>query len=199
MRIPIPSSLFLLLANTAMCQINKGQFLLGGNASFESIKTEGDGFYVTSYKTTNLFLSPNIGYFIISKLAGGLRLNVSIYNQGTPVNYSQTDISLSPFLRYYLLSRKQRFNILADVGYIHSKNKKRFQGYAPIENGNGYNLSAGPSIFLNQHVALEFLLGYKQTKLKNEGNNKTARFNTSLGLQIHLGKIKSKGKSNNNH
>src|SRR5215475_2524687 len=158
MRSFILSSLSLILVNTAMSQINKGQFLVGGNSSFESVSNDGDDFYVVTYKTTTFSVSPNIGYFVISKLAGGLRLNFNIYNQITPVDYNQTDISLSPFLRYYLLSRKQKFNILIDVGYIHSKTKKKFQAVIPIEKHSGYNLSAGPSIFLNQHVALEFLV-----------------------------------------
>ena len=59
---------------------------------------------------------------------------------------------------------------------------------------NGYNISVGPSIFLNKHVALEFLLGYKQTKVKDISDNKTSTFNTALGLQVHLGKIKTKAK-----
>ena len=194
MRILILLSLFLALTNKAMPQIGKGQFLVGGNTSFESVKIDGDGVYVTSYKTTTLFVSPNIGYFIIPKLAGGLRLNVSVYKQNTAV-YSQTNISLSPFLRYYLLAQKQKFNVLVDASYINVKSKTRIQGNptAIVERTTGYNILVGPSIFLNEHVALEFLLGYKQTQLKDHGENKNSTFNTVLGLQIHLGKIKTKG------
>src|ERR1041385_966599 len=170
MRILILLSLFLTLTNKAMSQISKGQFLVGGNISFESAKIDGDGVYVTSYKTTTLFVSPNIGYFIIPKLAGGLRLNVSVYKQNTAV-YSQTNISLSPFLRYYLLAQKQKFKVLVDASYINVKSKTRIQGNptAIVETATGYNILAGPSIFLNEHIALEFLLGYKQTQLKDHG------------------------------
>ena len=193
MKIFILLSLSLILTNTAMSQINKGQFLVGGNTSFESLKN--DGVNVVSYKTTTFFVSPNIGYFIIPKFVGGLRLNFSVYKQKTPVSYTQTNISLSPFLRYYLLSQKQKFNVLVDASYINFKSKSRIQNSpTPIERTNGYNISVGPSIFLNEHVALEFLLGYKQTKVKNIDDNKTTTFNTGLGLQIHLGKIRTKAK-----
>ena len=94
-----------------------------------------------------------------------------------------------------MLSQKQRFNILVDASYINSKSKSRIQNSAtPVEKTNGYNVSVGPSVFLNEHVALEFLFGYKQTKVKDIGDNKNTMFNTALGLQIHLGKIKTKAK-----
>src|SRR5258706_4638723 len=118
-------SISFILINTAMSQINKGQFLVGGSTSFESIKNDGTN--VVNYKTTTFFVSPNIGYFIIPKFVGGLRLNFSVYKQTTPVSYNQTNISLSPFLRYYLLSQKQKFNVLVDASYINVKSKSRFQ------------------------------------------------------------------------
>lgn len=195
MRILLLLSLSLILTNTATSQINKGHFLVGGNINFESVKIDGDGVYITSYKTTTFFVSPNIGYFIIPKLAGGLRLNIGVYKQSSAV-YSQTNISLSPFLRYYLLSQKQKFNILVDASYINMKSKTRIQGNPTpvIERTTGYNITVGPSLFLNQHVALEFLLSYKQTQLKDISDNKNSAVNAVLGLQIHLGKIKTKGK-----
>ena len=80
--------------------------------------------------------------------------------------------------------------------YINSKSKSRIQNSPmPIEKASGYNISLGPSVFLNEHVALEFLLGYKQVKVKSIGDNKNTTFNTGLGLQIHLGKIRTKAKT----
>jgi hypothetical protein len=193
MKIFLLLSASLILANTTMAQLNKGQFLAGGNISFESLKTEGEN--VVSHKTTTFYVSPNIGYFILPKFVGGLRLNFNTYKQKYPVSYTQRNISLSPFLRYYLLSRTQKFNVLADASYINSKSKSRIQnGLAPVERTRGYTISLGPAIFLNEHVALEFLVGYKHTKVKDIGDNKTTRVTTGLGLQIHLGKIRTKAK-----
>ena len=188
--------LLLILANAAISQINKGQLLVGGNISFESINNDGDGISVANYHTTNFFLSPNFGYFIIPKFAGGMRLNLSIYDQKIPVSLIESNISISPFLRYYLLPRKQKFNVLVDVSYIHLKFKSEVQNSQSYpEKTNGYDISVGPSIFLNEHVAVEFLIGYKQTSVKDAGANTETTFNTGLGLQIHLGKIKTKGKA----
>ena len=176
-----------------MSQINKGQFLVGGNMSFESIKNTSE--YGPSRKTANYYVLPDFGWFIVSKFVGGLRLNITIYTEKEPVRFYQSNFSLSPFLRYYLLSKKQKVNILVDASYINSKTKNRVQTYAlGTQRTNGYNVSAGPSIFLNEHVALEFLLRYTQTKVKLAGDNKNSTFNTSLGLQVHLGKLKTKGK-----
>jgi len=175
-----------------MSQINKGQFLVGGNISFESVRYDERN--VVVYKDRTFLVSPNIGYFFIPKFAGGLRLNCFFYKQTTSV-FTETDISLSPFLRYYLLSQKQEFNVLVDASYIHSRSKTRFiNNPTPvIGRTNGYNISVGPSIFLNEHVALEFLVGYKQTKDKDL-DNRTITVTTALGLQVHLGKIKTKSK-----
>lgn len=180
----------LFLTITALAQLNKGQFLAGGNFRFESIKTEG---YITAnYKTSNVFLSPNIGYFILPKLAGGLRTDFSSYKQRSPNNIKSTAISFSPFLRYYFLKTGQKVNLYSDVGYIFSRSKFKNPAFTDyIQKGNGYYLSGGPVVFLNKHIALEFILGYRHTKIKDAGDNATNTISSGLGLQIHLGGLVS--------
>jgi hypothetical protein len=51
-------SLLLSFTAPAFTQINKGQFLAGGNINFESIKSESS--VNASYDLTNFFISPNI-------------------------------------------------------------------------------------------------------------------------------------------
>ena len=187
-------ALCLILSSAAISQINKGQFLAGGSFSFES--EENAGANVVNYKTSTFLVSPAIGYFIIPKLAGGLRLNFAVYKQNYPASSKQVYASLSPFVRYYLLSQKQKFNVLVDAAYINFKSKSRFSNSSTtyFERRNGYTISIGPSFFLNEYVALEFLVSYKQTKVKDTDDYKTNKFNTGLGLQIHIGKLKTKGK-----
>jgi hypothetical protein len=65
------SILFLtILVNTHPCfsQVSKGTILLGGNVRFESYKGETQ-MGVSKVKT--LDIAPNIGYFIINRLAIG--------------------------------------------------------------------------------------------------------------------------------
>lgn len=72
-------SLFLIITITANSQINKGQFLVGGSISFTATKTASAPSPSDYYKTTNLFITPNIGYFIVDKLAAGARLDLSSF------------------------------------------------------------------------------------------------------------------------
>lgn len=66
--------LSLLISTFASAQIQKGQFLIGGNITFESIKSEYSS--MPANKSTNIFIAPDAGYFIINKLAAGLRLDI---------------------------------------------------------------------------------------------------------------------------
>jgi len=184
--------LFVSIATSGIAQINKGQFLIGGSVSFESIKNEGSN--VVNYKTTDVFISPNIGYFIINNLAAGLRFDFRSYKEKVPNDFTQTYTSISPFLRYYFLQPTKKLNVFIDVSYINYTSKfKSSSGASYTEKTNGYIISAGPSIFLTPQVAIEFTIGYKRTTEKDHPINSTI-INSGIGLQIHFGKAKSESK-----
>ncbi len=187
-------TLLLAITITSFTQIKKGQFLTGGNISFESTKSESS--INATNESNNFFLSPNIGYFFIDKMATGLRIDFRSYNFKTEnLQTHQINTSLSPYLRYYLLPIPKKVNVFIDVSYIHSKSKWSSDsnpGY--FEKAKGYYLSGGPSIFLTNQIALEFTLGYKHSKSDNFGETRENRFNTGFGLQIHFEKIKNKTK-----
>ena len=184
--------LFFCTASAAMAQITRGHFLVGGNISFESIENRSTDINYINYKTTNLFISPNAGYFFINKLAGGIRVDLKIFKQKAPYyGLSQTNFSFSPFLRYYFLSAKNKLNVFADASYIHSSSRyKSPGGPSSTEKTNGYYVSAGPSVFLTSHVSLDFFIGYRHTITKDFYHTQSNIFNSGLGLQVHLGKIK---------
>ena len=180
--------LFLTITTTSFSQIKKGQFLIGGNISFESAKNENA--INSTYTSNNFFISPAIGYFIAYQLAGGLRIDLSLYNSKSDnVDTHYTATTISPFLRYYLLPVPGKVNVFIDVSYLHTKTKSSL-GYS--EKAKGYYLSAGPSVFLTKQIALEFTLGYKHTDSDNFGHTKVDIFNSGFGLQIHLGKLQKK-------
>ena len=181
-------SLFLAVSSISFTQINKGQFFIGGKISFESFKEENSRY--DTYHLTNFYISPGAGYFIIDKLAAGLRFDFDTYNSKSDNNETHLNsTTISPFIRYYFLPSTNKVNALIDVSYIHNRTKlssSDYEGYT--QKSNGFNISAGPSIFLTDKIALEFIFGFKHTKSDNYGNTETNTFNSGFGLQFHLGK-----------
>ena len=169
---------FLLVSSNAIfAQINQGQFLVGGNAGFNAYK-RGDA------KVTSFHVSPNVGYFFIDKLAGGLRLNLSS-DKAKGAEDAYTAFGIAPFARYYFLDAAQKVNVFADASYGFDK-----EGGDDKESGNQYTISAGPAIFLSPNTALEFALYYNSKGgdlYENIAGDRENNFGLSIGFQIHLG------------
>ena len=178
----------------AFTQLSKGQLLLGGSLRFESVKESY--FPGGTYKGTNIFLSPAVGVFVLHKLAGGVRVDFSSYKSiSSNVETKQTTMVLSPFVRYYFLPVASKINAFLDAGYLLSKTKwSSFSNSAYTDKSKGFQVLAGPSIFLTEQIALEFTIGYRYTTSDNWGPgqdaNKSSTLSSGLGLQIHLGKKK---------
>src|SRR5688500_15416979 len=100
-------SLSLLFTSFGFSQIKKKQFLAGGTISFESIKNDNSGANVN--ESNNFYVSPNVGYFVFDKLAGGLRLDFAFYNsRSLNVETLFNSTTVSPFIRYYFLSKANK-------------------------------------------------------------------------------------------
>lgn len=185
--------LSLLATTSAFAQISKGNVLAGGGATFTSSHHEIDNYALTNRPATatesSLAVSLNGGYFLVDKLAVGLRLGVDRLTEDISIysySYENTTSQLGPFVRYYFLHKDKTVNLFADASYS-SKYAGIFKkDVSPLR---GYTLLAGPAFFLNRAVALEFTLGYSHSKYKNseDGNN---TFLSGVGLQVHLGKGK---------
>jgi hypothetical protein len=173
---------FLLVASSSMyAQINKGQWLVGGNATFQSTKY-GDG---DAGKNTYFEISPNAGYFFADKLAAGLRASFWS-DKDKSDDDALSSFSIAPFVRYYFLDPAQKVNVFADAsfgfGSVGRDDKSSF---------NEFGIMAGPAIFLTPNTALEFALFYKSAggdayKIGAEDERQN-RFGLSVGFQIHLG------------
>lgn len=189
--------LFSLIAFTfdpALCQIQKGNFLIGGNITYQSI--DNNRSYSGNYSSDQFSVSPGVGYFLIDRLAAGFRFDLEfIKSKSENVNTKYTSTSISPFVRYYFLPVSNKINFLVDAAYIHFYEKNRFGGVMQpyYERSNGYSISAGPAFFLSDQVALEFTVGWKHISKDDFDKTNTNMINTGFGLQIHL--HKSKGRS----
>ena len=182
---------FITLTFQSFGQLTKNNWLVGGAGSFFS----KNGTYTTqsiSYnsKYTDLTISPNIGYFIIDKFSAGLKPSFSWTKSKTfPPGGGSTDIKrflVGPFARYYFISIEKQFNILAE-GTVQFGTYSAGADKGAISN---YSFMAGPVIFFNTSVGLEFLLGYSSSieDINDRYKNSISGFQIGIGFQIHLEK-----------
>lgn len=173
-------------------QITKGNWMVGGNASFLFTNSNTGS---TNSKANNIDIAPDIGYFFIDKLAGGMRLS---YNRhytkfGSPNNNFQKFItySIGPFVRYYFLPIDQRYNIVVEGSYQYGDDKTVINAYATNTVSNKFIFSGGPVIYFNTSVGIEFLLNYTNSDNNYVEKTKSNSFGVEIGLQIHLEKDKN--------
>lgn len=177
--------LLILITFSANAQITKGNWLVGGNASFsyDSHKTTND-LGNTRYSSFNLELSPNVGYFFVDKLAGDARIsyNQNFSEESTSSSDSST-LSVDPFVRFYFLPTEQNFNIFGESSYkFYLKNE-----YSDIKT---FSVKAGATYFVNHSVGYELALQYLNSNFDNSFNS-SGTINTimlSFGVQIYLEK-----------
>jgi len=81
--------------------------------------------------------------------------------------------------------------VFADAAYGYSKTDYSEQPYFEDYSSSTYTIMAGPCIFLNPAVSLEFTVGYKSYNDRYNSTNGNTIF-TQLGFQIHLDTNKPK-------
>ena len=168
------------IALTANCQITKGNWMLGGNASFSSLKSSSTA--AAQFKQTDIQIIPTVGYFFIDKFTAGLRPSLT-YGSNTIAN-SNTIIGIGPFARYYFLSPDNILNLFTEGSYSYGS----ISGKGQIASkSNTYSVSGGPVVYFNSSVGLEFTLAYSTTKVVGfTGTNNEVRF--GIGFQFYLEK-----------
>ena len=176
---------------TAQSQLTKGIWLAGGTGKFYSYtSTYSSAAYSNEASYTQIDLSPDIGYFVVDKLAFGLRPTFSsIKGKVTTPGGGSTNVQrywLGPFGRYYFLNADNQTNIVADVSYQYGL----FNAGGQKGDLRTFSALAGPVVFFNSSIGLEFLLGYSYSKEDVEKSNKEIRkgFQIAVGFQIHLEK-----------
>ena len=171
----------LLFTITTKAQLTKGNWMVGGSGSYNKYdgkdKITGDSGNGYSIITLN----PNVGYFIIDKLALGTKLN--FYSQINEDNAnSSSKIGIGPFVRYYFLEKENRVNIFAQTSLDYNEFRRT---YSNKTSDLTYSLKAGPVVYFNSSVALEMGLEYSRT---NSFDSIITSLQASIGFQIHLKK-----------
>lgn len=183
----IASSFFV----TANGQITKGNWLVGGAGSFYSYNNAyTSAAYSNEAEYTRIDIGANVGYFVADKIAFGLRPTFSSFaGRVTSTGGLSTNVQryfLGPFSRYYFLNTDKQTNILADVSY----QLGLFNAGGQKGNLSSFSAMAGPVVYFNSSVGMEFLLGYKYSKDDIEDASVEIRkgFQVTVGFQIHLEK-----------
>src|SRR5215475_15706489 len=110
MRYTLFAFLFVISGLKSSAQIQKHQWLVGGNANWT---TSFNSRY--SGSSTVISIMPDAGYFFYNKLAGGLKLIYSIDNPSGGNSYVQYGVS--PFVRYYILPSSKLVNVFGQIEY----------------------------------------------------------------------------------
>jgi hypothetical protein len=160
----------LLFAFASIAQIKKGNWMMGGSASFSSSKSTQSGIDIP--EKIRFSLSPNIGYFVIDKLAVG-----SSAQLGTETG-TETGFGLGPFVRYYFLEKEKPINFFSEASYSFFRYVHNTAKYDSL------NIKAGAVYFLNNSVGLEVALNYLNQK--NNLDYKNNSIYLGVGFQIHL-------------
>lgn len=176
----------LLISLSTNAQITKGNWMMGGSGSFNYSKTEpkttstsGTTLVYSTNGTYTTLLEPNIGYFIKDKFSIGMKINfLNAFVENQPFSLNESNISISPNIRYYFLAVDKNYNLFVEPSYYYYMNKS-------LGNANGYGLKSGFVVFLNSSVGIEPTLNY----LHNESDKFIKNdFFIGIGFQIHLEK-----------
>ena len=149
--------------------VSAGSWMLGGQAGFQSDKTDGEDDALNT-----LLISPNIGYFIIDNLGIGLNVGFASLSQG---DNSATVIGIGPYARYYVFQ-----GLFPQVGIMY--NSTKVDDFDAVT-GTDINLGVGYSFFVNNSIAIEPMLGYT---IGGGDDPKTNSFGLMIGVQAFLGR-----------
>ncbi|MBX9780694.1 MAG: hypothetical protein K2X26_10125 [Chitinophagaceae bacterium] len=185
-RILFVLALSLFTITKSQAQLTKGNWLVGGNLSFSSTKYSNQ--VTASYSQIDFRLSSSVGYFFADRISFGLKPGYTYVK--SDVGASSTSVSIftiGPFFRYYFLKPEKTVNLLSEVNYAYTVSKNNNN---PPSSSNLFSILAGPVIYFNQSVGLEFLLAYSRANYSKDVSENNNIFQFGIGLQVHLEKLK---------
>jgi outer membrane protein len=174
--------LMLLTSATTYAQFNKGRMLVGGQLSLNTTSPDAD------YKGVSFSLAPQFGYFVVNNFAVGAGINYSAQkNKSDYSSYFSTSLQFQPFVRYYF-----KPGIFVHGSYGIGAGRTEFTSDNVSYNLYSWTAAAGYAIFLNDHVAIEPMLGYKWDTLNEKATDGQKISSSALyfqvGFQIYLGR-----------
>lgn len=185
-------------------QTEKGKFIVGGTASYQSTKSDADN----AKANESLSLVPNLGYFVSDNFAigTGLGYNYSKTAVASPTGKEEA-IIVSPFGRYYM-GLSDQFKFFGQVSVpmaFGATNSTDANGDVIDKTGTstsvGVAVSPGFAYFPTKKIGLEFALtgvSYNSYTVKDANENEikgagredfsfgTNFFTPKIGIQFHF-------------
>lgn len=163
---------FGLFSVISFAQTEQGKVVLSGSAdlSFSSNKSQlqYDGEAMGDKATTTKFsFTPSVGYFIFDNLALNIGMEFESEKQG---DMKSNSLIVGPGLRYYFGTSNIKPFLQGDLMFGSSTSEDgEDESTASVM---GYDLGAGVAVFLNQHIALDFGLGYASATFTSDEDSK---------------------------
>jgi hypothetical protein len=205
--------LIVAFSNNVNGQISKKQLIIGGVVSGNYSST--DQFYQESDRTLRseeqytLNIPVGLGYFIMNKWAVGIQCNYlrnqreivyvldpDIVNYEGMIKEEYNQFGLGVFTRFYVLPQKNSFNIYLSTGYSYPKLTYNLEGVNDYNNESSsyrlhqFNFSIAPVYFINNRIAIEFVMSYINESGKYGTYINSNTFLLGIGLQGHFGNPK---------
>ena len=192
------------VAFTTQAQTEKGKFILGGNASYSTSKTDAEG----AKASHNFSIVPNVGYFVNDNIAVGTGIGYQSSKASVAsTTGKQEAFVVAPFARHYTpVADKFKFFGHLSVPMAFGTTKAIDSDLkVGDKNGNstsiGVALSPGFAYYPSSKIGIEFALNgisynnqsfedAEGNKLKGSGHESfsigTDFFAPKIGIQFHF-------------
>jgi Outer membrane protein beta-barrel domain len=155
------------VAVSAEAQTSKEDWMVGGN------------FALNTSSNTTVTLTPGVGYFVINNLVVGGALQ---FQYSKISNNKETSFGVGPYARYYFLKNNLKPFLMTE--YLFTSNRREVGAISSTVNGGDFFLGGGLAAFVNEHVAIETIAGYINSK--KSGTDSDGGLAIRIGFQIYL-------------
>ncbi len=171
-------------------QITKNNWMVGGSFSYSKVKLYDGSVLFQKIRLVNT--SPAVGYFVIDKLATGIRAKIllsKVWNVtsqfGTQVS-RQNQYDAGPFVRYYFLPVDNKINLFGDLAFTYGTHITfNSSDKLPDDHQYAYSVAGGMALFINSSIAAELQVEYSRWHEVNIDSH-YKKLQLGIGLQIHL-------------
>lgn len=156
----------------ANAQTDKGDWIVGGSLNLS-----------TPSNSTQFSITPEAMYFVANNFAVGGAINYT-YNKAGNTKYNQ--FTIGPAARYYFNLKEDHIKPLVAAGVGFGSYSSKTGSFKTSSSVTSAYIGGGLAYFLNRNVAVEGIVSYASSKVKDLPASDGLNFN--IGFRIHLAK-----------